>query len=502
MKKQILTLFLLICLIVCLCACGDGDASGDGVTTGTPDAASAANTAGEDNADESSGKPDESAEKLSSYEKLFSNGPLPAQDTNELWGYIDDSGNWVIPPSFTYAGAFWDSGRAVVQEGEGQLFGVIDASGEYVVQPTFDNISTRMNDDLLRVRVPERGWGYIDSSGAFVIEPQFDDARDFCDGFARVSSQIETNVYGNYLYQLWGYIDTSGKRITEDIFEEAYDFSEGLACAKHGTYNYIDTEGNVAIRGYFDRVTSFSSGRAFVRQGGVQASDPIWGMIDAEGNWVIDESDLGGEWFDISTGGDYKVYWNNGLTPVRLPDGTGYVYINKDGERVLPKSGVPYAYAYDFTFDGLAAVRDAEMRVGYIDLDGNWVIPPQYGWSGNSSFHNGYAVVETDPGQTAILDISGNILITLDGDIQYGSLWTLERILVRHYGNDGTVKSKYYSTDGQLAIDRVFDMANTFAHDYSYAKVQYEGLWGFIDKDGNWLIPAKFLSFDRSVLLF
>lgn len=399
MKKQILVLFLLICLSVCLRACGDGEASRDGgkadSTSGVDisgdntsgENISGVSASGEDDVKENSAEPEESAKNLTAFERLFSNGPIPAQDKNELWGYIDDTGEWVISPSFTYAGEFRYSGMAAVQEGVGQLFGIIDASGEYVVEPIFDNISTDTSQGLPCVHLPERGWGYIDASGEFVTEPQ--------------------------------------------------SFTE---------------------------------------------REP-----------------------EISAGGNSVVNWNSDLIPVLLRDGTGYVYKNKDGDQVLPKSGAPYAYAFYFSFDGLAAVaaiEDDEMRLGFIDQDGNWVIPPQYDWKEHDAFCNGYALVETAPGQTAIIDASGDILMTTYGDIRNASLWTPERILVKNYENVGTVKSEYYSIDGQLAIDCIFGNARDFAHDYSYAKVEYEGLWGFIDKDGNWLIPAKFLPFDRSVLLF
>ena len=53
-------------------------------------------------------------------------------------------------------------------------------------------------------------------------------------------------------------------------------------------------------------------------------------------------------------------------------------------------------------------------------------------------------------------------------------------------------------TDGSVAIDFVYDLSTGFSADGSYAFVQYEGLWGAIDTDGNWLIPAKFKEMQRN----
>ena len=109
-------------------------------------------------------QPTSNPEELTSFERLFSNGPLAAQDTSELWGYIDETGAWVISPIFAEARGFWSSGIALTKDAESQLWGLIGSSGNYVVEPTFDNIGSSLGDDMLRVHVPERGWGYIDMS--------------------------------------------------------------------------------------------------------------------------------------------------------------------------------------------------------------------------------------------------------------------------------------------------------------------------------------------------
>lgn len=439
-----------------------------------------------------SGKPTENLENLTAFERLFHNGPLPAQDTNELWGYIDSSGNWVISPSFMAARGFWSSGLALVQDAESQLWGMINASGQYVIEPSFNNIGNRISDDLFRVCVPERGWGYIDVSGAFVIEPQFDSANDFSNGFARVSSQIQfTGVDNQNYYQLWGYINTSGERITEDTFSEAQDFSDGLALIKQGDpldgfYGYIDELGFLAIEPLYTEATRFNNGLAFVDMW--VAGSKYYSLIDKDGNALTGpvSSKL------------VQPYFTKGLCCVRELDGTGYIYIDETGNTVLPKSGTPYADALNFTSDGLAVAVDSEtMRAGYIDLDGNWAISPQYMQPG--SFQNGLAFVIIDQNQTAIMDISGNLLVTLDGRaiVSSQSFRTPERILVNLLSSDGTgtyEKAGYCSAGEGLAIDYIYDAATDFAEDYSYAKAKYNGLWGIIDKDGNWLIPAQFLS--------
>ncbi len=46
-----------------------------------------------------------------------------------------------------------------------------------------------------------------------------------------------------------------------------------------------------------------------------------------------------------------------------------------------------------------------------------------------------------------------------------------------------------------MTADYILEDAGDFAYDYSYAKAQSGRLWGLIDENGNWLIPARFLKF-------
>lgn len=215
-------------------------------------------------------EPSELIEELTQFEKLFENGPIPAQNESELWGFIDNTGNFVIEPIFLKAKSFRNSGLALVLDAETNLWGMIDTSGNYVIKPRFSKLGGYFSNELLPAAIDDQGWGYINEQGAFVIEPQFSVAYDFSGGFAPVSSQIESaGANDPNCYQLMGYINVSGERITEDVFSEAYDFSEGLACVKQGdvyegTYGYIDKTGTFAITPSYYDAASFYRGVAFV----------------------------------------------------------------------------------------------------------------------------------------------------------------------------------------------------------------------------------------------
>jgi hypothetical protein len=106
---------------------------------------------------------------------------------------------------------------------DGSKYGFIDTSGELVIPATFDNVS-EFEEGLAAVVIGDK-MGLIDRSGQMVVEPQFDaiGAFDADDDLALVAD-VDDN--GNGLY---GFINRSGEVVLEPQFALASDFSEGLA---------------------------------------------------------------------------------------------------------------------------------------------------------------------------------------------------------------------------------------------------------------------------------
>ena len=196
------------------------------------------------------------ADTRTSFEKLFDDGPLLVQNADELWGYIDSTGKYVIEPQFTSAYEFQDNGLAAVMDNVTGLWGYINASGEYVIEPAFARVSSNgfAENGLAAVFDAESGLGgYINESGEYVIPPYA--LGDFSDGLA---------VAGERGYQY--YIDETGEVQFSLNFQEAYDFVDGWAAVNHrGLPGYLNRSGEFhAIRGAQD-VMGFYDGRAFAR---------------------------------------------------------------------------------------------------------------------------------------------------------------------------------------------------------------------------------------------
>lgn len=227
-------------------------------------------------------------------------------NTNGRWGFIDETGKYVIEAKFVMVKPFSEGLAAVVFKENGDAYrsaGYIDQSGRIVIAPRFSGeggVSERgFSEGLAAVKVYKNNkdqWGYIDKSGTVVIEPQFAAAGPFSQGRAIVGI---AEPYWSINYK-WGFIDTEGRWIAKPQYESASEFSEGLApVLVNNKVGFIDLQGQIAIKPQFDpdgtggcvlngRVgaSRFSEGLAAVQlRRGVWGKE--WGFIDQHGNWVI-----------------------------------------------------------------------------------------------------------------------------------------------------------------------------------------------------------------------
>lgn len=177
----------------------------------------------------------------------------------KLYGYKNNLGDIIIPPTYYYAGDFCN-GRAYVTE----------------------------------IRNGLHYYGYIDEIGDFVIPAVYKSAGDFKDGIASVSvgDVSVTDNDDSYVY-----IDTDGNQIFEKDFLLAYGFSEGLAVVlKSGfafpvprevgmkrEWSYITKDGEYATELTFDEAMPFENGIAKV------CVNNKWAAIDHSFQYVTEQ---------------------------------------------------------------------------------------------------------------------------------------------------------------------------------------------------------------------
>ncbi len=318
-------------------------------------------------------------------------------------------------------------------------------------------------------------WGYIDSTGNEVIPcfiPRKYDVctdrqdygfyrdngyvRDFGDGMVAVAKEV-SGAQQSYDRQLkWGYMDATGRLVVDYIYDEAADFSEGLA------FVYNDT---------------------------------FCGFIDKTGTRVIDASRYAAD------GAIYS--FHNGLAYVMKGDDNGakYGYIDRKGNEVVP---CIYDEAHDFA-QGLAAVAvykeddNDDMfpyEYSFIDSKGNKLFTLKQGLK-PGQFHNGMAWVTADERQFGFIDTTG------------------AETIAQRYATDEVAMTRFVSdfSEGYVMVGQesgaAGDTASRVYHLLSKQQVlspfavdgnvhqglalnDKNGKFGFVDPQGNQVIPCQF----------
>lgn len=155
-------------------------------------------------------------------------------ETNNRWGYVNKTGQWIVQPQYEAAGNFKDDVAFILLNNR---WGIINQTGKILVEPQFELIE-EFSEGLARV-VKGGKVGYIDKTGKLVIEPQFSGTSLFPGDAAHILSfrpggKFSQGLAGVEISQKWGYIDKTGKIIIEPMFEGVGEFSEGLAAVNIG----------------------------------------------------------------------------------------------------------------------------------------------------------------------------------------------------------------------------------------------------------------------------
>lgn len=184
--------------------------------------------------------------------RRFSEG-LAAVRKGVYWGYINKNGETVIP--FRYLNPYpFHEGYARVYTEEGKKDVIIDNKGNVV--PNMPNTYygfLPFSEGWAVVKPDQYTCYYIDKQGKQVTR-EFSDAMPFSDGLAAVRSRQKG---------LWGYIDKTGELVIPYQYTTARPFREGLAAVDGG---YIDKSGNWVIPPKYKETSSFENGYALVKK--------------------------------------------------------------------------------------------------------------------------------------------------------------------------------------------------------------------------------------------
>lgn len=155
-------------------------------------------------------------------------------------------------------------------------------------------------------------------------------------------------------------------------------------------------------------------------------------------------------------------------------------YIDLEGRYVINPQ---FDKAYPF-FDGLARVV-SNGETGYISTKGDFVVQPKY--QDGTCFSEGYAFVVTENSYPICINTKGEHIFTLNNTAKAG---TFREGLAPFKTNAG--EFGYINKKGEVVITPTFSSVGLFSE--GLAKVKKNGQWGFIDKNGNLVIQYQFES--------
>lgn len=393
-------------------------------------------------------------DSLTAYEKLFAGAPHLAYDKEGRGGYINKEGEWVIEAQYLAVKPFKE-GYAAVQDADTELWGYIDVHGKTVIKPQFMEAGSFINGSTA-VKEPEGGFGIIDRRGKFIVEPIYRAISYFKEGFAR-AEDMETGEY-------W-LLNEEGEKVFGP-YKGAYLFHNGKALVneteKNRDWFFIDKKG-----------------KKYPFNEEVQ-------IVMAK--WYGDDFWTENAYLDFSEG--YPEIIND-----------NYVAVNEKGEAISPE----YKFLDSFDKNGyaLATIQEGEDEFyGIVDKQYNWVIEPEYSYLYN--FQYGYAIAkkkEWKEGGRAdyiVMDLKGNVVFTdwkEDEIMLYPASLSKGNPLPAYTEKNDVWKMGYIDWDHSILIPFKYDDAYAFAEDGSYAVVEKNGLYGVIDKKGNWILKPKFGGF-------
>lgn len=279
---------------------------------------------------------------------LYYNGLALVCDSDALYGYVNDKGDFVIPARYNRATVF-SEGLAWVHK-RGDMPGAIDDGGR-VKLSLRDAVAVRaFHEGHAAFATVKRGitlWGFINKKGEETIKARFKAVKNYCQGLAAVQD-IQSG--------LWGYIDLSDSLRLPCRYQEACSYDE------KGTALVRDDKGYLVIDRNGIPLTMLSSYEIVIPDGEYYrvCYNRKWGWCDRNGVTVIKPC------YD-----DCRSFGSAPLAPVLIRG--KWAYVDRNGNIAVKRQ---FADAYPF-IDHHAAVKAGTVW-GFIDENGRYVVNPQY----------------------------------------------------------------------------------------------------------------------------
>lgn len=252
---------------------------------------------------------------------------------------------------------------------------------------------------------------------------------------------------------------------------EAADPEALLPVRLAGREGYANPAGEIRLDFTWDEAHRFADGLAVVGSGPIETRR--FGAIDAAGRVVIPlvHPELGD--------------FHEGRARFRsdTPAGPRYGYLDREGRVAI---AARFASAGDFS-EGLAAASEGEPgRRGYIGSSGEFAIEMPRVPDFSGEFHEGLAVVVYNPLDHRVIDRKGRERFS--SSQRLGA--RVAENCIESYSN-ARDRYRYFTPAGREAFPGEFAYARAFSGGRALVKPADAALFGFIDRTGALVIPAR-----------
>lgn len=335
---------------------------------------------------------------------------LPYKNKNGKYGYINEKGDWIIEPRFNSAGYFTKKGFAVV------------------------DISTKK--------------GMINTKGVFIIKPNHE--------FIKINDDSDIALVMNGRNHT--YYSKHGKKISNHNYLYAREFKHGHAIASldDSKYGLLNSKGEWALKPHFDSIDS-EYVLDFIPVANYSGRSPQYGIVNIEGAWLkeFDKTLV----TEMTPSGNAKIFKNGKCG-----------YVNKNF-RLL--TNIKYESCSDFEMNNIAIVETNRGIYGAINSQGKMIVKPRFEHISNEGkwglvnaqndsivlelkyehinvFHNGLAVVRLANGKSGYINEQGNWAIKPT----FETAW--------YFHSNGLAEVKVNSKQGVINKEGVFVVKPTF----------------------------------------
>jgi hypothetical protein len=260
-----------------------------------------------------------------------------------LHGFIDEFGNIKIDPQPIEFRSFSNE-RALAFDRNINKYGYIDSSGELVIPTDFDSAFSFSDDGLARVHRYGK-WGYISKTGELRIEHKYERAFGFNDGIAVVS--LDGKLYGA--------INIKGEWVVPPVYSKLGRFHGPLAAIqdpKTGAVSFVNRRGDPITNDAFAECLEFPNpyrhfpNTFYIETDKFDATDIVSSVIS------VGSIGLGVNGFDFYSTTYAEVKESIRRSSDELPGYYGELEIFKQYYNMRPFGDFTYDVTYNFVNSG------------------------------------------------------------------------------------------------------------------------------------------------------